>query len=102
LQRRFSDYAKETLTKVINFVEEECIPAEATVRPAEHVHNLLTAMLQFLAQVPSDPKFRWKAPPAIIEELKVKAKKAGLWNLFLSQRHYPKLVLFAAFSTALK
>ena len=30
---RFSDYGKETLAKVIDFVENECMPAEATVRP---------------------------------------------------------------------
>jgi acyl-CoA dehydrogenase len=26
----------------------------------------------------------------VIEELKVKAKKLGLWNLFLSKAHYPE------------
>ena len=26
----------------------------------------------------------------ILEELKVKAKKLGLWNLFLSKAHYPE------------
>ena len=26
----------------------------------------------------------------VIEDLKVKAKKLGLWNLFLSKAHYPE------------
>ena len=26
----------------------------------------------------------------IVEELKVKARKLGLWNLFLSKAHYPE------------
>jgi acyl-CoA dehydrogenase len=41
------------------------------------------------AQVPSDPGTRWKTVIPVIEELKFKARKLGLWNLFLSKTHYP-------------
>ena len=42
------------------------------------------------AQLPDDPALRWKSGIPITEELKIKAKKLGLWNLFLSKAHYPQ------------
>ena len=33
---------------------------------------------------------RWKTIVPVIEELKDRAKQLGLWNLFLSKRHYPE------------
>lgn len=42
------------------------------------------------AQLPADPEKRWKTVIPVIEELKAKAKKLGLWNLFLSKAHYPE------------
>jgi len=73
VEDKFSPYAKETLAKLIKFVEEEVIPAQ---KLAHH-------------QLP-EGEDRWKTVIPIIEELKVKAKKLGLWNLFLSKAHYPK------------
>ena len=42
------------------------------------------------AQLPTDPAQRWKTIIPITEELKLKARKLGLWNLFLSRNHYPE------------
>lgn len=48
--------------------------------PAEELYH---------AQIETDPSKRWKVVPPVIEELKAKARSLGLWNLFLSKRHYP-------------
>lgn len=56
----------ETIQKVKQFVEEECIPADKIYH-----EQLKTG------------EDRWKYVPPIIEELKQKAKSRGLWNLFL-------------------
>jgi acyl-CoA dehydrogenase len=74
VEDKFSPFATETLAKLVKFLEEEVYPAV----------NLSHA------QVPQDPVQRWKTVIPIIEELKVKAKKLGLWNLFLSKAHYPE------------
>jgi len=50
------------------------------VRPAERLAR---------AQLPNDVT-RWQTIIPVIAELKVKARKLGLWNLFLSKAHYPE------------
>jgi len=74
IEDKFSPYGKETLAKVVTFFQEEILPA---------------SKLAF-AQLPDDPATRWKTVIPVIEELKEKAKRLGLWNLFLSKAHYPK------------
>ncbi|KAI0146347.1 acyl-CoA dehydrogenase [Xylariaceae sp. FL1272] len=68
---RVSPQAKKVLDIVAKFVEEECIPADPV----------------FEAQIGEGSK-RWDHHPQIIEELKEKAKKLGLWNMFLPKGHY--------------
>ncbi len=59
------------LDLVEKFVEEECIPADTL----------------FHAQLGQGEQ-RWKSYPPVIDELKAKAKKLGLWNLFLPNNHF--------------
>ncbi|KAL2825624.1 hypothetical protein BDW59DRAFT_172257 [Aspergillus cavernicola] len=66
-----SDRAKKTLDLVEEFVEKECIPAEAL----------------FSAQLGKGEQ-RWNTNPAIMEDLKTKARKIGLWNMFLAKAHF--------------
>ncbi|KAF2402951.1 acyl-CoA dehydrogenase NM domain-like protein [Trichodelitschia bisporula] len=68
---RVSDKAKRTLDIVKQFVEEECMPADAVAR----------------AQMADFPT-RWGVYPPVIDDLKAKAKALGLWNMFLSKTHY--------------
>jgi acyl-CoA dehydrogenase len=63
--------AVEIGERVKAFLDEHIIPAE-------HVYH---------RQLDEGPD-RWTVPP-IMDELKAKAKKAGLWNLFLPKKHFP-------------
>ncbi|KAK5062823.1 hypothetical protein LTR84_004898 [Exophiala bonariae] len=67
-----SERAKKTLDLVERFVEEECIPADAV----------------FAQQTGQGTVARFDAHPKVIEDLKAKAKKLGLWNMFLPKNHF--------------
>lgn len=65
----FSPRSLELQTRVRDFMETHVIPAEA----------------EYFAQQDALAD-RWDSPP-IMEDLKAKAKAAGLWNLFLPESH---------------
>ncbi len=65
----FSDKVKDLQKKVQSFMDEYIYPNEKT----------------FYEQINEGD--RWQ-PTAIVEELKKKAKSAGLWNLFLPESEY--------------
>ncbi|KND93512.1 Acyl-CoA dehydrogenase family member 11 [Tolypocladium ophioglossoides CBS 100239] len=66
-----SDEAKRMIDVVAKFVEEDCVPADPVLE----------------AQV-GEGDARWESHPPIVEELKAKARKLGLWNMFLPKGHY--------------
>ncbi|KAK7935777.1 hypothetical protein PG985_001272 [Apiospora marii] len=68
---RVSDKAKQALDLVAKFVEEDCIPADPVLE----------------AQIGSG-EARWDHHPPIVDDLKKKARKLGLWNMFLPKGHY--------------
>lgn len=68
VKKHISKRGYETIQKVKQFVEEECLPADEV----------------YFDQMSNEPSKRWASVPPIIEELKEKAKKLGLWNLFLA------------------
>ncbi|KAI1377299.1 acyl-CoA dehydrogenase NM domain-like protein [Hypoxylon crocopeplum] len=71
VKHRVSDKGKKTLDIVAKFVEEECIPADPVLE----------------AQI-GEGAGRWEHHPPVIDDLKAKAKKLGLWNMFLPKGHY--------------
>lgn len=74
VEDKFTPYGKETLAKLITFLQDDVYPC---VRLAH-------------SQIPKDPVQRWNTVIPVVKELKVKARKLGLWNLFLSKAHYPE------------
>ncbi len=72
--------AEDLRRRVIDFIKAHVYPAEAVY--AEQ-----------LAGAPS----RWAIPP-VMEELKAKAKEAGLWNLFLPKREFPDALTNAEYA----
>ena len=63
--------ATDLLDRVKSFINDE-------VKPKEHV---------FHDQI-KEGEDRWNQYPAVIDELKDKAKSAGLWNLFLPESEF--------------
>lgn len=59
-------------TQVEKFVEEDCIPSDAV----------------YVRQIGETTQQRFSSHPKIIEDLKVKARKLGLWNMFLPKAHF--------------
>ena len=65
VQQKLSSKAVETIKKVHHWVETECVPAEPIVKKQLQKEGA-----------------RWKTPQ-LIKDLREKAKKEGLFNLFL-------------------
>lgn len=68
-----SDRARDLIHQVRAFMNREILPAEATYH-AQLGHD--------------DPHFRQWTQPPVMEELKARAKAAGLWNLFLPDEEF--------------
>ena len=66
----YSQKTKDYLARLTAFMDEH-------VYPNEHLYH------QQIDEAPS----RWQVPP-IMEQLKEKARAAGLWNLFMPNLHY--------------
>jgi acyl-CoA dehydrogenase len=54
----------------------------------EHIYPIEQAYIEQVHSRASSPETRWQTP-AVMEELKQKAKDAGLWNLFLPHEYLP-------------
>ncbi|KAI9024854.1 acyl-CoA dehydrogenase/oxidase [Hyaloraphidium curvatum] len=71
---KLSPKAEELRRKLIDFVNEECIPAE----------HLLEAQLGDAKKGTAGRFAKW---PPILDELAAKARSLGLWNLFLGHEY---------------
>src|SRR5215469_13921517 len=67
-----SERSKELCRRVAEFMEAHVYPNEGVYK-----HQVDAA------------KDRWDVP-SVMNELKAKAKAAGLWNMFLPRKHYPE------------
>lgn len=67
-----SERAKKYLDIVEKFVDEECTPADPIAQ----------------ALIGTNVEQRFSSHPQILEDLKVKARKLGLWNMFLPKAHF--------------
>jgi acyl-CoA dehydrogenase len=67
----YSAKVKDLQTRLINFMEEHVYPNEIVYE-----------------QQLNEQENRWSAVPQVMEDLKEKAKAAGLWNLFLPESEY--------------
>ncbi|WP_394137953.1 acyl-CoA dehydrogenase [Cytobacillus oceanisediminis] len=67
----YSSKVQELQQKLNGFMEENIYPNES-----------------LFEQQLNEQTDRWSAIPAVMEELKLKAKEAGLWNLFLPESEY--------------
>ena len=63
--------AQDLITRVKDFIEQDCIPSEHT----------------FHDQI-EEGENRWNSYPEVINELKDTAKSKGLWNLFLPESEF--------------
>jgi acyl-CoA dehydrogenase len=67
----YSAKVKDLQTRLINFMEEHVYPNEIVYE-----------------QQLNEQESRWSAVPQVMEDLKERAKAAGLWNLFLPESEY--------------
>jgi acyl-CoA dehydrogenase len=65
------------------------IPPQPSI-PIAHIETGIPADKIFEAQLNAGTD-RWSTHPKIIDELKIKARKLGLWNMFLPKAHFPDI-----------